>query len=419
MVRSCVSWCRHIFYALVILALIGCLTEIGLRVYDSATGQVTRRDLYDRGMICKSWSVHHGLKPSHTFSVLNRDSGQRIPVKINSLGLRGGEAAIPKPAGTFRIVCLGDELTLAPQIPESETFAARLAQELPSVHGKHVEVINAGVPDYCPLLSYLQTKHQLLGLSPDLIVFNFEMGDVADDYNYRRLAAVGPGGVPACCAHPALDLPAPGKKKGQGGEDVLLLPMWCRQRISCLWANQSIGDQSRSIGTPTGRYLWLEDDAPDWSVHIQHALAPITHLRELFAGQGVPVVVAIVPAPWQVAADAANSEKLRESVGVSVGAVYRSRKPFEMIADYCRVHQLPCCDVSTTFQHSERPGALYLTTAPQFSAEGHALYARELARFLDRELQGTQFPGSPSGGTGSGFPPIPQAQLPSRAGRSP
>jgi hypothetical protein len=348
--------------------------------------------------------------------VLNRDSGQRISVSVNSLGLRGAEPAIPKPAETFRIICLGDELTLGAQVPEGETFAVRLASELPSLRGKRVEVLNAGVPEYCPLLSFLQTKHQLLGLNPDLIVVNFEMGDVADDYNYRRLAIVGHGGVPASCAHPALDLPRTVKKKGKGqqAESVLLLPLWCRQRISCLWANQSLGDQARSIGTPTGRYLWLEDDAPDWSVHIRHSLSPISHLRELFAGQGVPIVVAMAPAPWQVAADASNSEKLREAAGVPGGAVYRSRKPFEAVIQFCRENQIPCCDLSMAFQHAASPAGLYLTTAPLLSAEGHALYARELALFLDRELHGGQFSGTPSSGVRGEFPAMPQARLPSR-----
>jgi hypothetical protein len=398
------------------LALIGCLTEIGLRVYDSATGQVTRRDLYDRGMTCKSWSVHHGLKPSHTFAVLNRDTGQRIPVTINGLGLRGPEPALPKPHDTFRILCLGDELTLGAHVVEGETFSARLAQELPSLRGKKVEVINAGVPDYCPLLSYLQARHQLLGLAPDLVIFNLEMGDVADDYNFRRLAVMGSGGIPTSCAHPALEIPQSAKKrrKGESAESALLLPLWCRQRLSCLWANQSLGDQTRSIGAPTGRFLWLEDDAPDWSVHVQHALDPMTHLRQLFGSSGVPVVVAVAPAPWQVAAEASNGEKLRESVGVPAGALYRNRRPFDTVADFCRSKHIPCCDLSTPFQQAEQPEKLYLTTVPLFSPEGHALYARHLARFLEQELQGVLATERAFDSAADEFPSIPQARLPVR-----
>src|SRR5260221_7942784 len=115
-------------------------------------------------MVCNSWSVHHNLKPSRTFSVRNPDREQRIPVALNSVGLRGKEPAIPKPAGIYRVVCLGDEITLVPQTPEAETFCVRLQHDFPESQGRRVEVLNAGIPDYCPLLSYLQMKHQLLGL---------------------------------------------------------------------------------------------------------------------------------------------------------------------------------------------------------------------------------------------------------------
>src|SRR5437870_6885360 len=107
MIRAPLLWLKHLFYALCVLALICSLAEVGLRVYDSATAQVTRRDLYDRGMVCKSWFVHHTNKPSRVFAVKSPDTRERVRISVNSLGLRGKEPAIPKPAGVYRIVCLG------------------------------------------------------------------------------------------------------------------------------------------------------------------------------------------------------------------------------------------------------------------------------------------------------------------------
>src|SRR5579863_1354015 len=124
MVRSCFLWFKHLLYALAVLALIACLAEVALRVYDSATAQVTRRELYDRGVICKSWFVHHNLKPSHAFSVRSPDTGERIRVAVNSRGLRGPEPIVPKPAGIYHILCLGDESTFAATIAESRTFCS-------------------------------------------------------------------------------------------------------------------------------------------------------------------------------------------------------------------------------------------------------------------------------------------------------
>src|SRR5690348_1208903 len=154
MIRSCFLWCKHLTYAVAVLATLACLLEIALRVYDSATAQVTRRDLYDRGMVCKSWFVHHTLKPSHQFSVKNPDTGERVRVAVNSLGLRGPEPVVPKPRSTFRVICLGDDSTFAAATGDAATFCAVLQRQLTGRISSPVEVINAGIPDYCPLLSY-------------------------------------------------------------------------------------------------------------------------------------------------------------------------------------------------------------------------------------------------------------------------
>jgi hypothetical protein len=415
MIRSCVSWCRHLFYALVVLALLGCLTEIGLRVYDSATGQVTRRDLYDRGLVCKSWTVHHSLKPARTFSVRHPDRDERVTVMVNSFGLRGPEPALPRPAGVYRILCLGDELTFAAQTPDADAYCARLQQNLPERDGRRVEVLNAGVPDYCPLLSYLQMKHQLLGLQPDLVIVNFEMGDVADDYKHRRLTVIPTGGAPLSCAHPALEMPRRGGKlKTQAEQEVLLLPQWCRYRLSCLWAQHQRNEQSRSIDSPQSRFAWIEDQPPDWSVYIEQSLTPLAQLRDLVGGFGAELVVVVCPAPWQVSAAATSGGRIREDAGVPGEALYRSPRPFELVAEFCRAHHLACLDLSAAFQRSERPERLFLMNSAALSEEGHALYAQCLARFLEREFrESVHEPASP-GSDGERFPDSPQALLPAR-----
>ena len=40
-------------------------------------------------------------------------------------------------------------------------------------------------------------------------------------------------------------------------------------------AERTLGENSRSIESPRCRYLWLEDQPPDWSVHISQALSPL------------------------------------------------------------------------------------------------------------------------------------------------
>jgi hypothetical protein len=401
MIRSCLLWIKHLVYAVVVLAILACLMEIGLRVYDSATAQVTRRDLYDRGMICKSWFVHHTLKPSRVFAPKNPDSGQRVRVAVNSFGCRGAEPQIPKPRDTVRIVCLGDDATFAAMIPEADTFCAQLRQALTARLGRPVEVINAGVPDYCPLLSYLQFRQQLLALEPDLVILNFDPSDVADDYQVRRFAVLNRDGAPLSCGNPALDLPRRGKS---ARESVVLFPQFARQKINQLLAERTLGERSRSIESPKCRYLWLDDTPPDWSVYIDQAFSPLRHLDDLARSRGVKLIVSACPAPWQISAQASNGEGVREQAGIGKDACFQSRRPFELIAQYCQANQILFSDVSAAFMSDSRAERLYLKNAAAFSAEGHALYAHELAGFVLRQGFGAAGPSNYSR-------PAPQAGL--------
>ena len=406
MIRSCFLWCKHVVYAVLALALIGCFAEVALRVYDSATAQVTRRDLYDRGMLCKSWFVHHTLKPAHAFAAKNPDTGQRIRIAINSLGTRGAEPAIPRPSGLLRLVCLGDDATFAPAIAENETFTARLEAELGALAPAGVEVLNAGVPDYCPLLSYLQYRHQLMPLEPDLIVFTFDMSDVSDDYQLRRHAVMTQDGTPLCCAHPALELRGASGKPRQ--ECVFLTPEFARQQVNRILADRVLGEKSRSIESAHCRYLWLEDQPPDWSIYVTQALGPLHHLDELARSSGARLVVAALPAPWQISASASSGPGVREKAGVGADACFKSRRPFETVAEFCRTHQIPFCDVSESFAAQNKAERLFLDNSPALSSAGHALYARELAGFVRAQL----IQASPGASGGTSLPP--QARLPPR-----
>jgi hypothetical protein len=407
MIRSCFLWCKHVVYAVAVLAIVVCLAEIGLRVYDSATAQVTRCELYDRGLVCKSWFLHHTLKPSRNFGVKNPDTGQRVRIAVNGMGLRGPEPVVPKPAGTFRILCLGDDATFAQGVAESETFCALLQAELGGENSAAaIEVINAGVPDYCPLLSYLQYRHELLSLQADLVILNFDMSDVADDYQVRRYAVMSPEGAPVNCPHPALDMPRGAPR--QNRDCSLLLPQFARQKLNVLLAERTLGEKSRSIESPRCRYLWLEDQPPDWTIHVSQALSPLANLADLTRVSGARLVVVACPAPWQVSASASNGEGVRELAGVGQDTAFRSRRPFQTIGEFCQSRQISFCDLSDTFVQASEPDQLYFKNTAALSPDGHALYAHELAEFLRRQLPSA----SPAG---RDYAPLsPQARLPQR-----
>jgi hypothetical protein len=375
---------------LALLALGFCLgaLELGLRAYVAGDKRPLLPSAQDdpHGILQYSRVLHHDLQPLNTFLITRPDDGTSIQIRTNSFGLRGPEIAVPKPPGVFRILCLGDERTLALCSEEAETFCYRLEELLRTRADVEIEVINAGVPGYCPLLSFLQARHSLLSLQPDLFVLNFDMSDVADDYRCRGSAIVSDTGVPLACPHPSFS--APVASAPQRFFDRYALPRWCLNRLGQFdtTAEKTVGLQD--IGTTRQQYAWLKDNPPDWSIYIKQTLSAVDHLQTLVTHTFGRIVVATHPVPWQVSSTASSGGGLRAQYGVGQNSRYQSRAPFEILAAYMQARGIPFCDASPEFEQFEDPSRLFLRCAPQFSRLGHELYARTLAEFIVRHVPG-------------------------------
>jgi lysophospholipase L1-like esterase len=95
--------------------------------------------------------------------------------EINAVGLRSPEVVMPKPPGVFRVLVLGDSVTLGYGLP-SEAGYTRLLEKM--VEGSRVEVINAGASGYHfdDFVAYLE--HYGLALDPDMVLCAFTRSDV-------------------------------------------------------------------------------------------------------------------------------------------------------------------------------------------------------------------------------------------------
>lgn len=101
-------------------------------------------------------------------------------IDINGYGLRDpDEVRIPKPAGVFRIVSLGDSFTYGLRIPFEKTYTRRLEELLRARPGlEQVEVWNAGTNGYTSCQERAWLEHYGLALEPDVVTVGFVMNDV-------------------------------------------------------------------------------------------------------------------------------------------------------------------------------------------------------------------------------------------------
>lgn len=361
------SWLlRLVFIVAIVFTTIG-IIETAFILYDLRTGVFSVSRAPDLGFGIRSWTVHHALRPGYS----------NPNVHINSFGLRSPEVAVPKPGGTVRILLLGDSFTFGFRVSDEETFARRLEARLHGSYGAApVEVVSAGVVSYCPLLEYLQYRHHLHVLEPDLVVLNFDMSDVQDHMAYSRDLVLGSDGVPLFVTEPSLrnQAPRPWPK--------LLLFEWLGRRIQ--GARGRV--QSTLEGVPyvrdQDRYLWTLDGGPEWDAEARSAMAPILDLSRLLEHDRIPLVLATYPQPWQVSADATPTPPIRDQYGVGRHAVHLNDRPFRKLASFASEHHIPFVNATSAFRQDATPVTLFLNYDFHFTPRGNQLYADVLGQFI-------------------------------------
>ena len=109
--------------------------------------------------------------------------GANIHIKINARGFRGEDFSVPKPPGTFRIVCLGASTTFAAEASSNEAvWTHRLQEILRAAHpGRRIEVINAAVGGYVAADNLKNLQHRVLPLDPDLVIYYEANNEIVRD----------------------------------------------------------------------------------------------------------------------------------------------------------------------------------------------------------------------------------------------
>jgi lysophospholipase L1-like esterase len=104
-------------------------------------------------------------------------------VTTNSFGLREGERSKAKPPGTYRIVALGDSITMGWGVAQDMTFPAQLERMLNAKppkgfpQGQRYEVLNLGVGNYNTVQEVMRLKNLGLAFNPDLVILGYFIND--------------------------------------------------------------------------------------------------------------------------------------------------------------------------------------------------------------------------------------------------
>lgn len=133
--------------------------EIGLRVIGFAPPKSINE--FDSKL---GWAKEPGAK------IRKKTKEYDVVLAINQLGLREDPMSSPaKPAGTYRVVCLGDSFTLGYTVERRDLFVDQLEHRW-QAEGRQVDVINAGTEGYSTDQEVVWLLENGAAYQPDLVL---------------------------------------------------------------------------------------------------------------------------------------------------------------------------------------------------------------------------------------------------------
>lgn len=278
-------------------------------------GEIAARALYPPARFGPTSRPYHQIsadpdlvyEPLPGASLQVHEGGVDLVYRINAQGRRGPEVTTPKPAGTFRILALGDSVIFGDEVNEEESFPRQLEQTLGAPDGPapRYEVVNGGVTGYNTYQEAAWLRSRGAGIEPDLVVLSFVSNDFEDPlwaanyYAYTRSIPLAPGWFP----NPAWVVAASHAQPEPGWRDRLKEEMRLYNLVASRWylLLQTLGLRPRAAARadPTpGQYqdALLDDDSVEWRWYRSLVL----QMRDLLAARGIPLALWTTVGPNQV-----------------------------------------------------------------------------------------------------------------------
>ncbi len=356
LLRSVLCFCA----AVVLLALGVCAVEFGCRTW--AVVQTVKSGGPTLGpdeITIPSASSWIDVRPLMDLKY-KLSSGETCHIRTNELGVRGPSYAIPKPRGTFRILCLGGTGIFGADMNEDAALPAQLQKQLSQMSGVNVEVINAGCPQSGPLSQVLRYRATLASLQPDLVLMCLSVDDLVYDLDVRGALRVDSSRQPAYAAHPAALT-----------SDVTAVDGVRRDFLSVSWV----------MDWACGAFISSERQhpllVPQEGGYGRRELGPIASLSQIASANYSRLIVSTAPSAWGLEQARSAMAHQRPTFGDDLRKVLVELK----VSD-----QVPVYDVLPEFCQNQDSKALFSSRRGCLNTVGHQLYAESLARYLTQTV---------------------------------
>lgn len=334
---------------------------------------------YPRGLYARDDVVGYGMTPGLEARMVG--GGYDVELRLNGDGYR--DAPFGEPGEAFRILALGDSFGFGHGVEEERAYPTMLEAEL-AAGGRTVEVLNLGVPGYDTIHQARLLERDGPALAPDLVLVACYAGnDVSGAYDGRTRPLAARFGFLT--------------SKGPDESETVVTLRAALNTYSRLW---HLVERSSLADVPEGEaeQTRLLCEAGRWGAGIAlevflveptpRAVEGYAIVGEALEGMarlcreelGCPLVLVLLPAPNQY--DAVNWNAAVQLCGLDP-ADYDLDAPARNLGPVADAAGFPWLDLSPAFRTrcAAEPG-LRLYTDVHFNAEGHAVAASAMARFL-------------------------------------
>ena len=290
-------------------------------------------------------------------------------VAINSLGMRGPELAVPKPADTRRVLSTGDSSVYGFGVADRAVFL-QVAADLLQEGGGPVEAVHAAIPGYSTYQSRNLLEMRGLALEPDVVV----LGNQWSDNNFDTFVD-----------RELLDAYSRFEAGWAGRVHRFLSPLATYRILDfSLRIRRGPHAEARKVGWTVGN-----EGGPGGTrrVEINDFAANLEALVDLAHSAGAEVVILVLAHP---------SDLAPEPGATPAWDIYR-----QALRDTATRHGLPVLDGPALFVESEQPVEALFSDALHPSDLGHRLLGEALAELLGGWKSGQLVE---TGGTGEAQP---------------
>ena len=299
------------------------------------------------GYVSSPW-LTYGPRPSGRQQG-TADSGEfTYDFRHNRFGLRDTDHEFTKPAGTFRILALGDSFTYGVGAAFDETWPADLERQLKARAGAHppVEIIRAGVARFFPETERLLLEQLGTRFAPDVIAVGFVPNDVVDTCLGIDAVTVDESGFM---------MTGQARELGRAGLYLYLHSHLARMALArySAWRSRDTcrADLPYEPGSPGHEESWLKVEEE------------YSRMAAIAGGIGAQLLIVHIPerGPW----------------------TDRSGYPAARLAAWASRHGAGFVDTLPAMRAYPQPESLHYRRDPHCTPAGYALIAGEVARYLE------------------------------------